>query len=193
MTAAAGAAATAAGAAAEARLRRAAVRGEDRQLAQDVRTAAIRAVRLLAVPHELLEVRLARHARVFVDRHAPSLRPGATLASARYPLRNWSNDVRDDHRYRRRRACRLGNCRPPARTRSPAPRRGERPRAPLRAGRRDRRGRVARRAGAVGRARERSDAARSAGPARAPLQRPPAPDARLPAAAPSSSTARTRP
>src|SRR3954470_10678645 len=46
-----------------------AVRREDRELLAHVRGGAVRAVRLLAVPDELLEVRLALHADVFVDRH----------------------------------------------------------------------------------------------------------------------------
>ena len=59
--------------------------------AADVRGAAVGAVRLLAVSHELLEVRLAGHAHVLVDRHRlVSLTARATIAAARYPLRNWS-------------------------------------------------------------------------------------------------------
>jgi hypothetical protein len=68
-TAAATAAAARRGAAVEARLRRARVGGEDRELLADVGGAAFRTVGLLAVSDELFEVRLARHADVFVDRH----------------------------------------------------------------------------------------------------------------------------
>jgi hypothetical protein len=70
---AAGAAAATAGAAAEARLRSLAVRGEDRELPPHFRGTALGAVRLLAVADELLEVLLARHADVLVDRHERSL------------------------------------------------------------------------------------------------------------------------
>src|SRR5919109_1008247 len=42
---------------------------EDRELLAHVRGGAVGAVRLLAVPDELLEVRLALHADVLVDRH----------------------------------------------------------------------------------------------------------------------------
>src|SRR5919206_1841811 len=47
----------------------AAVHREDGELPPHVRGAAVRAVRLLAVADELLEVRLALHADVFVERH----------------------------------------------------------------------------------------------------------------------------
>ena len=90
--AAARAAAAPACTAAEARLRRLADSGEDRELAADIRSAAIRTVGLVAVPHELLEVRLTGHAHVLVDRHRlVSLPPPARIALAWYPLRNWSN------------------------------------------------------------------------------------------------------
>ena len=47
---------------------------ERRELLEDVRTAAVRAKdRLLARAHELLEVRLALHAGVLVDRHGASV------------------------------------------------------------------------------------------------------------------------
>src|SRR5438094_5235355 len=49
-----------------------AVRCEDGELLAHVLGAAVRTVRLLAVPDELLEVRLALHADVFVDRHRVS-------------------------------------------------------------------------------------------------------------------------
>src|SRR5215210_3071187 len=72
--AAAAAAATAAAgrrAAAVARLLAAAATapGEDGELLAHVRRGAIRAVGRVAVADELLEVRLALHAHVFVDRH----------------------------------------------------------------------------------------------------------------------------
>src|SRR5215831_15552743 len=73
VAAAAGAAAAASAAPPEARLRSLAVRCEDRELPLHLRGPALGAVRLLAVPHELLEVLLARHADVLVDRHGPSL------------------------------------------------------------------------------------------------------------------------
>ncbi len=48
--------------------------GEARELLEDLRGAAFRAGhRLVAGADELLEVRLALHARVLVDRHAPSV------------------------------------------------------------------------------------------------------------------------
>src|SRR4051794_40002100 len=49
-----------------------AVPGEDRELLAHVRRRAVRAVRLLAASDELLEVRLALHADVLVDRHRVS-------------------------------------------------------------------------------------------------------------------------
>src|SRR5439155_23662557 len=64
---AAAATATAAGRAAERRLLARADCREDRELAPDVRAAAIGAGRLLAIPDELLEMRLALHADVLVD------------------------------------------------------------------------------------------------------------------------------
>ena len=48
------------------------MRCEDGELLAHVLGAAVRTVRLLAVPDELLEVRLALHADVFVDRHRVS-------------------------------------------------------------------------------------------------------------------------
>jgi len=54
---------------AEARGRAAAMRGEDGELLADVCGAAVGAVRLLSASDELLEVRLALHADVLVDRH----------------------------------------------------------------------------------------------------------------------------
>src|SRR5205814_5801448 len=79
VAAAAGAAAAAATTptAAEARRLRGAVHGERRELARDVRSGAVRAGDLLFAPHELLEMRLALHADVLVDRHARSLRAGS--------------------------------------------------------------------------------------------------------------------
>ena len=48
--------------------------GEGRELLEDLRAAALRAGHgLLLAPDELLEVRLALHARVLVDRHEPSV------------------------------------------------------------------------------------------------------------------------
>jgi len=77
MAAAAGAAAAAASAgrwAGEARLRRRAVHGEGGELLEHLRGSALRTRhRLLARADELLEVRLALHARVLVDRHAASV------------------------------------------------------------------------------------------------------------------------
>ena len=77
MAAAARAAATAparAGRAAEDRLGLRPVHREGRELLEDVRRPALGARnRLLRVAHELLEVRLALHARVLVDGHAPSV------------------------------------------------------------------------------------------------------------------------
>jgi N-acetyltransferase len=50
------------------------VHREHRELLQDVRRTALRAGdRLLGAPDELVEVRLALHAGVLVDRHAPSV------------------------------------------------------------------------------------------------------------------------
>ena len=73
VAAAAGAAAAPAAAptAAERRRLRGTVHGERRELARDVRRRAVRAGDLLLAPHELLEVRLAFHADVLVDRHGP--------------------------------------------------------------------------------------------------------------------------
>src|SRR5215217_5914597 len=72
MPAAAGAAAAAAArrGLAEARLPTGPVRREHRDLATDVRGAAVGALGVVPVPNELLEVRLARHADVLVNRHA---------------------------------------------------------------------------------------------------------------------------
>jgi hypothetical protein len=64
------AATTASGRSAEARLLGGAVSREHGELAARLRRAAFRAVRVSVVePDELLEVLLARHARVLVDRH----------------------------------------------------------------------------------------------------------------------------
>jgi hypothetical protein len=90
-SAAAAAAAAAAHRAAEGGLLAGADGGEDRELAPHVRSAAVRTRRLLAVADELLEVRLALHADVFVDRHgeessrwrASASAPGACAAFAR--------------------------------------------------------------------------------------------------------------
>src|SRR6185295_7562110 len=61
------AATAAAGWSAVGRLLGGAVSREHRKLLAHVRGGAVRAIRLLAVPDELLEVRLALHADVFVD------------------------------------------------------------------------------------------------------------------------------
>ena len=61
-------------ASAETRLRRDAVSGEHGELPAHVRGAAVRATGLLPAPDELLEMRLALHADVLVDRHL-DLRP----------------------------------------------------------------------------------------------------------------------
>ena len=77
MAAAAGAATattTAARGTAESGLRRGSVDGEARELLQDLRRTAFGARHcLIAGADELLEVRLALHARVLVDRHVPSV------------------------------------------------------------------------------------------------------------------------
>src|ERR671936_332836 len=72
MAAAAGAAAAAAPTA-ERGLLGGAVRGEYRELPLDLRRLTVGAADRLAVPHELLEVRLALHAHVLVDRHGRNL------------------------------------------------------------------------------------------------------------------------
>ncbi len=81
MPAAAGAAAAAAptaGRACEARLRCRAVHGEAGELLENLRCAAFRARHgLVARADELLEMRLALHARVLVDGHEASVRSGA--------------------------------------------------------------------------------------------------------------------
>ena len=69
----AAAAASAAAGRAEARLRGFRPGGEDRELPQDPRGAAIGARRILVAADELLEMRLAGHAHVLVDRHLLSL------------------------------------------------------------------------------------------------------------------------
>src|SRR5215475_13275233 len=63
------AAATASRTRAEARLLGGAVSGEHGELLAHVRGAAVRAVRVVTVPDELLEMRLALHAHVLVNRH----------------------------------------------------------------------------------------------------------------------------
>src|SRR6185312_12072743 len=68
-SAAAPAAATATASASERRRLRGAVHGERGELARDLRRRAVGAGDLLLAPDELLEVRLAFHADVFVDRH----------------------------------------------------------------------------------------------------------------------------
>ena len=71
---AAAAPAAAARRAAERRLRRGAVHREAGELLQDLRSTALgTGDRLVARADELIEVRLALHARVLVDRHAPSV------------------------------------------------------------------------------------------------------------------------
>src|SRR5438094_1550514 len=78
VTAATGSAATAAATTTEsAGLPGGADHGERRELAGDLRCAAVRADDLLVSPNELLEVRLALHAHVLVHRH----RPGSLGAS----------------------------------------------------------------------------------------------------------------
>src|SRR5262249_38828774 len=62
-------AAAARGGAAEARLLAGAVGREDRELALRINRPAVRAGRSLVVTDELLEMRLAAHADVLVDRH----------------------------------------------------------------------------------------------------------------------------
>src|SRR5436309_7669071 len=69
VTAATAPAATTASGTAEAWLRGGAVSGEHGELLPHVRGAAVGARRLLVAPDELLEVRLALHAHVLVDRH----------------------------------------------------------------------------------------------------------------------------
>src|SRR5207247_4268134 len=71
VAAAARAAATATAAAAEARLLGPTVHREGGELPGDIRRGAVGARHLLGTAHELLEVGLALHADVFVDRHAP--------------------------------------------------------------------------------------------------------------------------
>jgi hypothetical protein len=62
--------------------------GEDRKLLSDVGRAALGAVGLLAHPNELLEVRLALHADVLVDRHRGAVYPApAGPLRPRLPLR----------------------------------------------------------------------------------------------------------
>ena len=62
----------------ERRLRRRAVHGEARELLKDLRRPALRAGHcLVARADELLEVRLALHARILVERHAPSVTSSA--------------------------------------------------------------------------------------------------------------------
>jgi hypothetical protein len=63
----------------EARLRVGAVGGEDGELLLHLRAAAVGTRRLLPVSDELLEVRLALHADVFVDRHRIKSSVGAWL------------------------------------------------------------------------------------------------------------------
>ena len=73
----AAAAAAAPRGAADARLRRRAVHGEGRELLEHLGRAALGARhRLLGAADELLEVGLALHARVLVDRHVPSVLSG---------------------------------------------------------------------------------------------------------------------
>jgi N-acetyltransferase len=70
----AAAASAATGRTAEGGLRRRAVHGEARELLEDLRRAALGARHgLLRRADEFLEVRLALHARVLVDRHEPSV------------------------------------------------------------------------------------------------------------------------
>ena len=176
----AGAAAATARAASEARLRRIADRSEDRQLAADVFGAAVRAVRLIAVSHELLEVRLARHAHVLVDRHRlVSVSPPDTIAlpgirygtgAKRCSTTSPSSAPAAEPARRSPHACASAassSARPEPTSSSSA----SRTRAIADVAALDR-------AGPVGRARQRHDAARRARPARAALQRPSAPDAR---------------
>src|SRR5581483_692356 len=116
VAAAAGAAAAAAArrGLAEARRRVGAVRREHGELLLDLRAAAVRAVGLLAVPDELLEVRLALHADVLVDRHRGS------LASVRHTA--WSSDRRSSaswSRWSRSRSGTSPDCARPRRTSAP--------------------------------------------------------------------------
>ena len=86
---AAAAAATTAGRAREARLRCRAVHGEAGELLENLRGTAFRARHsLVARADELLEMRLALHARVLVDGHETSvLLPAAVLSGA---VKRWS-------------------------------------------------------------------------------------------------------
>src|SRR5689334_7809063 len=64
------------------------VRRERGELAGDLCRAAVGARRLLVAPDELLEVGLALHADVLVDRHGPSLAAhGAHAKRSRHPAR----------------------------------------------------------------------------------------------------------
>src|SRR5207245_1873144 len=81
--AAAAAAAPAAGRGPEARLGRLRLRREDGELTDDLRRAAVRASGVLTCADELLEVALALHAHVLVDRHALSLSARARSLRAR--------------------------------------------------------------------------------------------------------------
>jgi hypothetical protein len=67
---------------------------EDRELLANVGGAAIGAVGLLAVSDELLEMRLALHADVLVDRHARSVRVTQTRFSEREARSDTSVTVR---------------------------------------------------------------------------------------------------
>ena len=78
-----------------------AVSREHGELLAHVRGVAVGAADRFPVADELLEVRLALHAHVLVDRHRREslgkMRTlGATLRPARYPLRNWSFLVEND-------------------------------------------------------------------------------------------------
>src|SRR4029434_9593775 len=98
---------------AEGRLLGGAVSGEHGELLAHMRGVAVGAADRFPVPDELLEVRLALHAHVLVDRHrreSLGIDPDARsrLRFARYPLRNWSffggaNDP--DHRLGTSRLC----------------------------------------------------------------------------------------
>src|SRR4051812_25162461 len=74
---------------AEAGHARRAVRGEDRELLLDVGRAAVGARGGLVTADELLEVRLAAHADVLVDRHARTVASlDASSERRRHPLRH---------------------------------------------------------------------------------------------------------
>ena len=161
--------------------------GEHGELPADVRGLAVRAIRIgLRNADELLEVRLAFHAHVLVDRHrtgsvvdppAGTEGPPRTLRS---PCPVSATELeRDENRKRscdRLRPRRLGRLRSARRARRRAARGPSGARPALRPGRGDPRGGSGPRAWAVDRAHERRNSAVRARPAYAALQRPPAAD-----------------